>query len=163
MTTRAAFQGYYSDLKFIKTRSVAQVVIEIPIESGDAFVQAFGTPNPASEVLVAIARMNPTPVAEEPKALAPPDRRSWDQLRPSQQAGIRCSEPAFQRYLREEYAAAWGHAAFDDALTTDAKRAAECVRNIFGIATRAELDSNFGKGQRWCDMLVDFDVWMGRA
>jgi hypothetical protein len=161
--TRAAFQGYYSDLKFIKTRSVAQVVIEIPIESGDAFVQAFGTPNPASEVLVAIARMNAPVVTEEPKALAAPERRSWDQLRPSQQAGIRCGEIAFQKYLKEVRPAHWKRASFDSAMDTDAKRAAECVREICGVSSRSELQKDDRAAAKWQGLKNEFDVWMGRA
>ncbi len=51
--TAAAFQGSYCDMKFIKSRSVAQVVIEIPIEQAAAFVAAFGAPDPAKECPVA--------------------------------------------------------------------------------------------------------------
>lgn len=39
-----AFKGTFSDLKLIKTRSVAQVVIEIPIEEADKALSPPGGP-----------------------------------------------------------------------------------------------------------------------
>lgn len=161
---RAAFQGTYADLKFIKTRKVAAITIEIPQEMAQAFVAAFGTPDPASEIPVAIARLDLSQKPEpEPKALPAPKRRAWSDLRPSQQAGIRCGEPAFQRFLREEFAKVWSDASFDLAHDTDAKKAAECVRDFCMVSSRSELDHHPLRAKRWHDLSNDFDVWMGRA
>ena len=44
--TQAAFKATYSDLRFVKSRKVAQIVLELPLEQADGFIQAFGTPNP---------------------------------------------------------------------------------------------------------------------
>jgi hypothetical protein len=161
---RAAFQGTYADLKFIKTRKVAAITIEIPQEMAQAFVAAFGTPDPASEIPVAIARLDLSQKPEpEPKALPAPERRAWSDLRPSQQAGIRCGEVAFQKFLKERRTLAWGNASFDDANDTDAKRAAECVRDICRVGSRSELDRKETAGAIWSELCTHFDVWMGRA
>ncbi len=63
--SHAAFSGSYCDLKFIKSRSVAQVVVEIPIEQAAAFIAAFGAPEPSKECPVAIARLDMTKAASE--------------------------------------------------------------------------------------------------
>ena len=56
---KAAIQGNYSDLKTVKTRSVAQMIIEVPIEQGEEIVRIFGFPRPGQEIPVAIARLAP--------------------------------------------------------------------------------------------------------
>lgn len=45
----AAFKDTYSDLRFVKSRKVAQVVVELPIEEASRFVEAFGAPDPSKE------------------------------------------------------------------------------------------------------------------
>ena len=55
----AAFSGDYCDLKFVKTRKVAQITIEIPLEHAAAFVAAFGAPDPVNGVPVGFARLQP--------------------------------------------------------------------------------------------------------
>lgn len=57
MNDQAVISGTYSDLKFVKSRGVAQVVIEVPIEQAQNVVAAFGTPMQASDVWVAVARL----------------------------------------------------------------------------------------------------------
>lgn len=160
----AAFQGSYCDLKFIRTRKVAQVVIEIPLEYAGEFIKAFGAPDPSAEIPVAIARMDYSAKPEpEPKALPAPDKRSWSDLRPSQQAGIRCGDEAFQKFLRDTRPVQWRTASFDDANNTDAMRAAECVRDWCSIRSRSELDRDSDAADAWFQLNADFDVWMGRA
>lgn len=46
MTELAAISGTFADFKLIKTRSVAQLVIEIPIEQSKKAIDAFGFPLP---------------------------------------------------------------------------------------------------------------------
>jgi len=41
----AVFTGTYSDFKIIKTRKVAQMVVEFPLEQGEKFINSFGLPN----------------------------------------------------------------------------------------------------------------------
>jgi len=48
-------QGNYSALKFIPTRSVIQVIVEIPIEMGDKVYSVLGFPNPKAEIPVLIS------------------------------------------------------------------------------------------------------------
>ena len=164
--TKAAIQGDYCDLKFIKTRKVAVISIEIPIEAATAFVAAFGTPNPATGVPVAIARLT-----EEPKPKKAPGvdvvqdaaefmewitekpakpKRSWDQLSRAEQAGIAGNDIEFRRYLTRNYA---GNAIMDQ------DQAAQEVRNICGVNTRTMLDKDLTAGARWDKLYSDYQMW----
>ena len=100
MTKPAAIMGTFADLKTVKTRSVVQMVIEIPIEQGAQIIEAFGFPRPGEEVPVAVARMDPEKAKATP---APPEkpRRPFHDLPLSQQAGIRCGDESFWQFLTQ--------------------------------------------------------------
>lgn len=143
-----AIRGTYSDLKFIRSRKVAQVVVEIPIEEAGQFTALFGTPNPATETWVAMARLNPEAAKQEALAL-PPERRKFSNLPPATQAGIRCSERAFWRFLNERKA--YEIHSQDDA--------AEAVRELCEVKSRAELNTTEA-GSHWHVLNAEYEVWM---
>ena len=147
MTKHAVFQGTYSDLKFIKTRSVAAITIEIPIEQASAFVAAFGAPTPGYECPVAIARLDTANAASEPIAK---ERRRFDRLPYFQQAGMRCNEPAFWKFLHEKM----------DYACEDEEAAAETVRDICGVKSRAEIRDADMSGKRWARLNSDYEFWL---
>ena len=124
MTAPAAIQGDYVDLRFVKGRKVCQVVIEIPIEAGESFVAAFGTPNPANGVPVALARI---------AANAKPERKGGKM---AQRAGILCNERSFQMFLD----------------VPDADTAAEAVRRLCRIGSRADLDHDEEAAARFLNL-----------
>jgi hypothetical protein len=137
--TQAAFKATYSDLRFVKSRKVAQIVLELPIEQADSFIQAFGSPNPASETWCAIARLaiNQSPTK--------PDKphKSWDQLRLSQQAAIRCSDETYRHWL----------------CVDDEESAKAQVRKACQVDSRAELDTDPEASARWHEMETEFATW----
>lgn len=151
MDKPAAFQGTYSDLKFIRSRGTAQVVIEIPIEHAGAFVAAFGTPQPSAEVPVAIARIvpeaeRPAPAAEDP---SPEARQAWADMHPTQQASIRCTNPRFRRFLVERHHA--GPAVED---------AAAFVRDWCGVASRRDITAGSPAAAKWKQLDDQFWLWI---
>ena len=152
MTRAAAFQGFYSDLRFIKTRSVAAITIEIPIEQASAFVAAFGAPTPGAEIPVAIARIDPKKLASEaPKPSGEAkERRRFHDLPLSQQAAMRCNEPAFQKFLMEE-------CGYDAANAPDA---ATAVREICGVSSRGNISDDHPSGAIWRKLESDYFLWM---
>jgi len=138
MSDKAVFKATYSDLRFIKSRKVATVSLELPIEQADAFVKAFGTPNPASETWVGIARLDLSKAAPEaPKAK---ERRQFADMPLSQQCAIRCNEPKFRRFLARDVA---------DFEMFDVTMAAEEIRSLCKIVSRSELDSNADAAAIW--------------
>ena len=148
MTSLAAFQGDYCDLKFIKTRKVAQITIEIPIERAAEFVAAFGAPDSVNGVPVAVARMEKdTPARKET-----PARKSWLDLELSQQAAMRCNEPDFREWLRCIGYITWMG---DDT----PENAARCVRDACQVKSRSELNLSRAAGERWRLLDADFYAW----
>lgn len=146
MSAPAAFKATYSDLKFIKSRKVAQVMLELPIEQADAFVKAFGTPNPASETWVAIARLDLSKTQEPEKA-----KRKFDELPLSQQAALLCNREAFWRFLDSHY---------QNIHVADEQSAAAVLRDMCGVLSRSEIDSSHGAAERFKSLSSEFDAWL---
>jgi hypothetical protein len=150
--SEVAFRACYADWKLIKTRSVIQVIMEIPIHDADAAYRVLGgMPAPASERWFGIAALatghaKPQPVVDKPPAGA---KRDWRDIPPAQQAGIRCDEPAFVAFLKEERADDW-HEAND---------ATKCVRLICGVSSRSELATNQAARVIWHQLDTQYGAW----
>ena len=156
-----AVAGTYFDLKFIKTRKVAQMVIEVPIEKAGEIVALFGTPMPDQEVWCAVAPLKGPPVevpvlsksvsrrleasglmgTEKPK-------RKWDDIPASEQAGIACADEGFQRWIGSPEGVV---------------RAAELVRERCGVLTRGAFDRVPETAQRWHALYARFQRETGRV
>ena len=150
MTDHAVIQGRYADLKFIRTRSVCQIVIEVPIEDGGKVMDALGPPLPSAEVPVAIARLDPAAKPQKHRKAAAPSRR-WDELTCAQQAGIRCGETAFSRFLKENLVHAWACSNGDPV---------EVVREVCDVDSRAQLDDDAEAAKRWRDLDDGYQAWL---
>lgn len=104
----AVTAGQFSDFKLVKTRSVAQLVLEVPIEQADAALAALGgLPRPGSEVWVAIARIHETAQTtvrqvqqESHQEIIRPKVDWWDKP-PSQRAALRCQDVRFHQWLAD--------------------------------------------------------------
>lgn len=171
---RAAFTADYVDLRFIKSRKCAQIVVEIPIEQAAEFVAAFGAPNPATGVPVALARIDPSKVIEASPEPAQAvrltevyddeiringetiyrgdmKRRKFGDLPLVVRCAMTCEKPAFWQFLLEE-----GHAA--DVL--NAEQAATYVRGLCEVKSRSEIIKGSPAGDRWEMIERNFDAWM---
>jgi len=152
MTDQATFSGTYSDLKLIRSRKVAVVCIEIPIEAAAAFVAAFGMPNPAEETWVAIARMK-NEVKEPTTTL----KRPFDKLPLPQQAALACKREAFQRFVFESPLIEIG------AIEISERAAAVFVRHHCKIESRSELARNEIAADNWEELYRDFTLWLNET
>lgn len=155
MSSPAAIQGDYVDLKFLKSRKVCQIVVEIPIEAGETFVAAFGTPNPATGVPVALARIDPN---AKPQAPAEKPKRSWDELSIAQQAGILCNEKRFQVFVGEQMAKTRGDGFRQDLVSED--DAAWYVRTQCGVNSRADIEKNHDAVRKFKSLDADYRGWL---
>lgn len=158
MTDEAIFRAAFSDFKLIRSRNCAQLVLEVPIEAADAALYALGgLPNPAAERWVAVARLNDEmPPAEPVAALAAPEPKRWADMRPAQQAAIRCNEPEFRRFLCTRVSQAPGFGLPQN--PTDLETA-EFVRAICGVSSRAMLNTNEEAAERWNRLENEFWAW----
>jgi len=171
--TAAAFKAEFCDVKLIRTRKTVQVIFEVPVEQSNDVLKALGgMPNPGTSVWCAIARLDPNTVqpneggrheVSNPTASprsAPAQSggakhitNSWHQLSPGQQAGILCNEASFCHYLATERSA--GVAKF---FTPD--MAADEVRQICGVGSRADIGKVPKSKERWDDLVSDYRAWM---
>ena len=147
------FKAAYADLKVVKTRQVAQLVFEVPLAEADAALEVLGgVPRPDVEVWAGIARIDPKAAhaAPPPQVEALKEHKRFRDCSPTQQAGMRCGEEAFQRFLSEEY----GYA------VSDADIAADVVRQLCGVKSRSDLATDPGAAEIWSALNSAFEVWM---
>jgi hypothetical protein len=161
MSDVAAFRGTFSDLKFLKGRRVVQFVLELPLEEGARLVEAFGAPNPASEVWVGFTRLvdagssngrtsdfESDNLGSKPGPAAKPERSNA-----VRQAGVVCKEPEFWRFLRDKR---------DEPIFTESQ-AAEFVRSkCCRVSSRADIRPGSPAEHRWNQLLFDFSDWRRR-
>jgi hypothetical protein len=130
----------YADLKTVKTRSTCQLILELPIEALTDVVGLLGAPVPGNEVWVAVARLRPEAVQQEPEQLDPPrPAKSLAQI-----AGIVCSQPAFWKYIN----------------VADADAAADYVRGHCNVSSRAALDHNEDAATAFRTLNTDYKLWL---
>jgi hypothetical protein len=152
MTQKAVFTGVYSDARMIKSRSVAMVSIEIPIERYQEFIALFGAPIPGESKWVAIAAMGSEPAI-------PDDPQSEKKASLAQIAGIKCNDVGFQKWLWVGFPAACKRATDDEhgvALDGDVV-AARVVRSLCKVASRADLDKSAESADKFRKLLAMYD------
>jgi hypothetical protein len=150
MTDNAtAISATFADFRLIKGRKQAQLVLEIPIEEADnALAVLGGIPQPQSDCWVAVARLNGVAKPE----LEPKEKQRWEGLKLSMQAGIRCNEPAFQRFMREVHNS--------EAHGDDDEDAANAVRHICGVDSRSGLNNNPEAAEQWRQLERSYQAWL---
>jgi hypothetical protein len=147
-----AFRATYSDFKLVRTRKVVQIVLEVPLEQSNEVLDVLGgMPDPSQESWVGVARLySDAPTTQPDSPPRPPAaKRDWRDMMPAQQAGIRCDEPAFGAFLREQRKDDW----------IEAPDAAECVRLICGVQSRAELSTNPKARLIWKQLDEQYQAW----
>ena len=152
-----AFQATFSDFRLVKGRKVCQLVFEVPIEAADMALQTLGgLPRPDQEAWVGIARIDPKKAANDaPKPGGEPkERRRFVELSLAAQAGLRCNEKAFWKFLTDEM----------NYVNIDSEtEAAEAVRDICGVESRAAIRDGEPSGRRWDRLNADYVNWMHPA
>ena len=137
-----AIRATFSDFKLIKTRKVAQLVMEVPIEACDAALAALGgVPRFDSEVWVGIARLT--------EEAAPAPRKEMTR---AQWAGMLCQDGQFQTFLRDENYTSCAHP----------NNAADFVREYCGVTSRSQLDSFHAASTMWDTLRTEYDAWRGK-
>ena len=151
MTAPAVTDGTFVNFRLVGTRKVAQLIVEVPIEKANQALEALGgVPDAANPAHVAIARLQePASKPETPKTNGKA-KRAWHELTPAEQAGMRCQEEAFQRFLREA-----GHQC-----AVDSDGAARVVRHMCDVVSRSDLNANDAAFEEWRDLDSKYKAWM---
>lgn len=145
--TDAAIDADYVDLKFIKSRKVCQVVVEIPIERGDEFVKKFGTPSPATGVPVALARLEESALKQQLRASVEKEKKKWEDMPRSQQAALACQSPDFSEWLFAKYG--WLRRPGDDAN--------DLLKRVLDVVSKKQLDGGGMAADRWDSLYSDYE------
>lgn len=92
-----------------------------------------------------------TPIAPPlpAKFIAKDGKRDWRELSPAQQAGIRCEEPAFSAFLREQRPDDWH----------ESQDSSACVRLICGVSSRAYIEKDQRSRMIWKQLDDQFQAW----
>lgn len=78
----------------------------------------------------------------------------------SQEAGKMCSNPKFQEFLSIKYWGVWSQLCGDDfEIPNISDVAAKTIKELFGIFSRKELDTNYDARTRFMDMMSEFNRW----
>lgn len=153
-------QGVLSDIKLVKTRSVLQLIVEVPVEAGDEVVRGFGYPQPGREINVALARLMPpasSPAVHAPSEAIPgPIEKEAKPKSYAQQAGIMCQEPAFWRYLSMKYGDITES-------VEDADTAVAWLRRLCGTTSRSYLIEGSSAGDEFRNIRIRYQNWLKDA
>ena len=148
--SEALFRATYADVKTIKTRKVVQFVFEVAQEQANHALECLGgLPRSDIDTWVAIARLGTPEHKEVPKE--PP--KKWQEMKPSQQAGIRCHDTQFQRWIAKKIKAE----------SVSETEVAEFVRNYCMVSSRSDLDSNAEARNIWNQLDWEFQMQTGRT
>lgn len=162
MNKSAAVLATFSDARMVKTRSVLQIILEIPIEDADDAMKALGGfPRPGEERWVGIA-LAPKERKEVEAQLpskqevagsnpAAPTKPKFAEYKPSQRAGMLCNDDNFMLFLSEQL----GHEY--NAFTMES--AAERVREICDVVSRSQFDTDPKAEQRWNFLESAYEGW----
>lgn len=146
-----AISGSLVDARNVATHKSFRLVIDIPAEEAMTAIEAFGWPTMAAPVPVAVARLAVAPEIEATAEVVPiSGKRTWRELSYAQQAGIRCNEPAFWKYLTE----------VGEADVGDADKAANYVRLICKVHSRADFDKYPWAKAEWLHLERKYQTWL---
>jgi hypothetical protein len=133
----------------VKTRQVAQLIFEIPLADFDAAYDVLGgLPDSAKERWFGIAPIS-SQVAKETQSDARAGKRDWRELQPAQQAGIRCDDPIFIAFLKEQHAEDW----------EELQDPADFVRSFCNVSSRSELQTDHKARVLWHQLDEQFLAW----
>lgn len=143
-----AIRGTYADFKLVKTRQVAQFIIEVSIEDVGELIDLFGMPNYAEGQWVAIAPLKSEAVSELTPAKAVYKGKTPEEQAVSR-AAILCTDELFQDWMCQRGAALIGQASFRgqsrEEVTAALLRAELKIESRSEIATNEDVQNMFLK------------------
>lgn len=161
----AAIQAQLVDMRNVGAHKSLKLTLHVPEEHALAAIEAFGWPTGANPVPVALARLQlgkEAMLAEDNNARPAPrpvpgtdapgqakERRPFTTLPLPQQAALLCADPVFRTFLREEHGR---HCA-------DKDEAADALRILCGVASRAEIQTNTKAGETFVCNRERFLAW----
>jgi|SRR6478609_1636743 len=170
MRDAAAITAYLVDVRNVAAHKAIRLELHVPAEQASLVMEAFGWPTMVNPVPVALARIMPevaeaeaTRLTEEPPEVDPRNmRRRFAELSYSQQAGMRCAEPDFARFLAERHGEAyriWHDSHGGGFGLGEEDAAASTVRFLCGVKSRSEIRDGTDAGEFWKQLDADYWAW----
>lgn len=144
-----AVKATFSDFRLVRSRKVAQLVMEVPIEAADHALKTLGgLPKPDLDLWVGIAR-----ITEEAATRAPEKpRQRFSEMPRVKQAGILCGTPQFAAFCAKVHGVK----------TSDPEYIAAFVRGLCNVASRSDLDDSTEAAKAWDALVTEYDAWRGK-
>lgn len=168
MNDARAITGSLVDVRNVNTHKCVRLIIDVPAEDALKVIKAFGWATMVNPVPVAVARLQePKEVMQHTQVPRPEEhdktrprpspepsggansKKHWDEILPSQQAGILCKEPKFWMFLMER----------SNRVITNMADAATWVRQHCEVNTRTDLRSSPAALAKWRELVVDYRLW----
>jgi hypothetical protein len=158
------FAGVFTDFKLVKTRNVAQVIVEVPIEAADhALATLGGLPRADQSPWVAIARLNCTSVNPPAESEKPQLKiRHWPM---ASQIHMRCQEPSLWSFFQKhpDFTPLWDRARREHDGALASELAAEVVRLWCRVESRAAITPGSEPAERWASIEAEYEQWQRNA
>jgi hypothetical protein len=168
MSAPAALPATFCGFRSVGSRKVVALTFEVPVEYSERALKMLGHPDAVNPKWFAIALLDEKAAAQVQGAVAPAlpkstpplvntrEKRNWNELPPATQAGIRCGEPAFHKFLYEANPPLWEEVS---KTYEPADAAAAVVRRICGVSSRSQLSAGEGLAA-WQKLNDRYEVWM---
>ncbi len=144
----AAIKATYVNWKTVTTRDVLQLIFEVPLAAQAETLSILGAPLSSESKWCAIALLREPGEATGAEAPAK-ERQNWDELSPTQQAGILCGDGQFIEFIEEQYAAG------------DYHNAADFVRVHCDVVSRKQLSTDELPREKWRALDQEYRQWAG--
>lgn len=136
-----AIQARYADWRPVKGRKVLQIVLEVPLEQQGQILTLLGAPLPDRDLWVAVA------------LLSDQKNDAYKGGKLAQEAAILCGQGAFR-----QWAAIAGQ--YDGIAMLDGDMAAEFIRELCGVTSRAHIDHDEGAAKAFREMKREYEAWL---
>lgn len=151
MAKQIALAGQLVDVRNYAQSKSVRLIVEVSAERAGEIIAQFGWPTPVAPVPVAVARLDTEKAAPEPSQAQEKPKRKWGELTPAEQAGIRCGEESFQRFLGELRG---------EIVVGRPDDAAAIVRKICGVASRRDIVPGLTAAVTWHELDSDYTAWL---
>lgn len=142
--TNKIISGTYADFKIVKTRNVAQFVVEIPLEQADEAIKMFGVPKASVEQWVAIAALKEQAIIK--------NQEGADMIK---LAAMLCSNPEFGVFLRDGMK-------IREIDINNPESVADGLRAILGIKSRTEFHDDSDARLAFTRLKGEYDKWLAK-
>ncbi len=103
------------------------------------------------------------PAKKPEKAPAEKQPQNWHDMKLSQQAGVLCNDPVFHRFMNEGVrldSHGLGHGRAWSRPVTNTADAAEAVRYLCVVNSRADIDKGSVAAARWHEIVSQYRAWV---